>query len=122
VDARGGALSVLAASVAKALGVDAVAATCVKPTESPPELAMVLDEVGMGVPVGAATPWGSVARADDDVVVFLGASPPPELAGEAALDVALFDGAGELERLALARIARDTIERKLEAIKSSHKA
>jgi hypothetical protein len=117
VDARGGSLSVLAAGVARALGVDAVAATSVAPGAVAPEIAVVLEEVGMGAPSGGAAPWSSIDRGEREVV-FLGADPPPELASGQVVDVALFDGEGDLERLSFARIARDRIERRLEAMRS----
>jgi hypothetical protein len=117
VDARGGSLSALAAGVARALGVDAVAATLVAPGAVAPEVAVVLDEVAMGAPAGVAVPFSEVDRGEREVV-FLGADPPPELAGGQVWDVALFDGAGDLERLSFARIARDRIERRLEAMRS----
>ena len=119
VDARGGALSALAAGVAKALGVNATAATTSTPVPLPAEITTVLEEIGMGAPVAAAAPWGEAPREAGATIVFLGAEPPPELAGKTTWEIALFGGAGELEQLAHARIARDTVERKLEAMKSA---
>lgn len=119
VDARGGALSALAASVAKALGVNATAATTSTPASLPAEIPTVLEEVGMGAPVAAAAPWSEASREAGETIVFLGANPPSELAGKTAWEISLFEGAGDFERLAHARIARDRVERELEAMKST---
>ena len=98
IDASGGALAALAAGVARSLGAaQSSAATSSSSVEVPSEIATVLAEIGVEQPVvelaarGAAphrvdvTPWG----------------------------LALYDGDGDLERLAAARIARDRIERRL---------
>lgn len=106
----------LAAGVAQALGRDALAVTSSMPVEAPAEIAAVLDEVGMKAPEGAVTTLDAIDRGAGDVV-FLGTSPPASLAGEPVWNVALFQGSGELERLATARIARDRIERYLERMR-----
>ena len=118
VDARGGALSALAAGVAKTLGLNATAATTSTPGALPAEIATVLEEIGASAPIAAAAPWSEATREAGEMIVFLGVDPPPDLAGKPAWEIALYDGSGELERLALARIARDRVERKLEAVKS----
>lgn len=106
----------LAAGVAQALGRDALAVTSSMPVEAPTEIAAVLDEVGMKAPEGAVTTLDAINRGAGDVV-FLGTSPPASLVGEPVWNVALFQGSGELERLATARIARDRIERYLERMR-----
>jgi hypothetical protein len=118
VDSRGGALSVLAACVARSLGVDAVAATSTTPSDIPGEIATVLEEVAMAAPGQTAVALGSLERGAD-AIVFLGANPPADLPAKVVWDVALFYGPGELERLAFARIARDQIERGIEAMRRS---
>jgi hypothetical protein len=87
VDAHGGALAALAAGVARVSGAgEPLAATSSRAVVLPPEIAAVLGEIG-----GSAPP-----------VVDVG-----------AWGLALHEGEGDLERLAVARIARDRIERRL---------
>ncbi len=84
VDAHGGALAALAAGVARISGAgEPLAATSSPAVALPPEIAAVLGEIG-------------------------GAAPPVDAWG-----LALHEGEGDLERLAVARIARDRIERRL---------
>ena len=104
VDTQGGALAALAAGVARALGKgDVVAATMSPAVAVPPEVRQVLDEIG------ASTPE-----------VVLASTVPPaaervELGHEGSEPaLVLYQGEGELERLTLARIARDRIERRLD--------
>lgn len=119
VDAAGGALSVLAASVAGALGMKAAAATCSAVGSPPAEIATVLEEVGMSLASAEVVPLQALDQGKAARVVFLGASPPPELGEASVWDVSLFAGEGELERLATARIARDRIERGIERLRSA---
>ncbi|HLM72749.1 MAG TPA: hypothetical protein VK459_08655 [Polyangiaceae bacterium] len=123
VDAAGGALSVLAASVAAsgagADNVPVVAATIGAPASPPAEIAAVLEEVGMRLASPEVIELKALDRSSFDRVVFLGAHPPPGLEGATKWDVALFEGEGDLERLATARIARDRIERGLERLRSA---
>lgn len=118
MDNVGGALSVLASGVAASLGLRAVAATFSEPASAPKEIATVLEEVGMRLPEKGA------ARAEDvdatgGEVVYLGGPPPAVLTNKPVWGVALYEGEGDLERLATARIARDQIERRLEGLKGS---
>jgi hypothetical protein len=118
VDAHGGALAALAAGVARSIGhhggdphtpgpagapgpmAEALAATTSQAVALPPEVPAVLAEIGASAPpvvLASALPPG-VARIDLDTWGLL-----------------LLDGQGDLERLAVARIARDRIERRLSA-------
>lgn len=124
VDSSGGALAAIGAAVAQALGrAEAVAATSAAPQPLPQEVSTALKEVGMRVP--------DVVRlreidATGVTFVFLGAPPLPEpIADAAAWNLALYQphaGAAErqepddLERLSATRIARDRIERRVEAM------
>src|SRR5262245_54555753 len=97
VDAQGGAFAALAAAFAPAAG--RAAAPSAAEVGVPAEIEAVLGEVGLAGP---------------EVI------PAKKAAGE-RIDVTswghpLFQGEGELERLALARIARDRIERRVEAL------
>lgn len=109
IDAKGGGLALLAASLARAAGLEARAVTTTAPVARP-EIAAVLREIGApeDVPVetGAADEGAEIAS----------------LPGAGSLSVALYDGPertefgpAELERLALARIARDRLERWVDA-------
>jgi hypothetical protein len=104
IDATGGAFAALAAAMARAHGhADAVAATTSPAVSVPSEIAAVLDEIGMKAPevvLAAAVPRGAQRI---DVGVW---------------DLSLYPGEGDLERLALARIARDRVERRVEAMGS----
>ena len=60
------------------------------------------------------TPSALAGKPAGSEIVFLGAAPPPALAGKPVWSVSLYEGTGELERLATARIVRDQIERRLE--------
>jgi hypothetical protein len=100
VDACGGALAALAAGVARAAGPteDYVAATTSAAVAVPPEIGAVLAEIGAAAPpvvLESALPTG-VERVD-----------------VGTWGLVLHDGEGDLERMALARIARDRIERRL---------
>src|SRR4051812_39126557 len=104
VDHAGGAFAVMAAAIAAAHGHrDAVAATSSAEIRVPPEVAAVLDEIG-------AVP-GEVKRLDAK-----SARGAAELVDVALWGLSLYPGEGELERLALARIARDRIERHVESM------
>jgi hypothetical protein len=97
VDARGGAFSALAAAIARAAGRgDALAATSSKAVAIPAEIPTVLDEIGATAPevVPASRLPKDAQRVDVD-----------------GWAIDLFAGDGDLERLALARIARDRVER-----------
>jgi hypothetical protein len=105
VDAHGGAFAVLAAAIARRDGrAGALAATTSAAASVPPEIAAVLAEV-------SAEPLGAVLAAAlprDAERIDLG-----------GWGLALHEGEGDLERLALARIARDRIERRLETDRSA---
>jgi hypothetical protein len=101
VDSIGGGLAALAAGVARSLGHrTAVAATTSSAVAVSPEVATVLQEIGAELPpvIQAAH-----LTARDAVRIDPRSFSP-----------ALYAGEGELERLAIARIARDRIERHLE--------
>ena len=105
VDAHGGALAALAAGVARATGAplpmgEALAATTSKSVAVPPEIGAVLAEIGASAPpvVLASDLPAGVERID-----------------VGAWGLVLHEGEGDLERLAVARIARDRIERRLSA-------
>jgi hypothetical protein len=106
VDDSGGALAALGAGVAHALGfVDAVATTTKAPAPLPPEVRVVLEEIG-----------GAPAKIEPLASVPLEGVEHIRLGGDAsdAWPIWLFAGEGELERLSAARIARDRIEKRLE--------
>jgi hypothetical protein len=101
VDTVGGGLAALAAGVARSLGhAGAVAATTRDTIHVPPEVAVVLAEIG-------ASPPAVIHAADlkDEATPRVDPATP---------GVALYPGAGEFERCAVARIARDRIERRLD--------
>ncbi|MDI1443117.1 hypothetical protein [Polyangium sp. 6x1] len=111
-DASGGALAVLGAAVARALGyTDAVAATSGDASPLPAEVPAVLAEIGLETP--------SVLKLDDALanphaVVWLADGAAP-VADARVLPCKLMPAdAGELERMSTARIVRDRIERMLE--------
>jgi hypothetical protein len=100
VDAAGGAVAALAAGVARALGhPEARAATVSAAVAVPAEVAVVLGEIGATAPEVNLVSNGEDAADRVDV---------------ASWGLVLHGGEGELERLALARIARDRIARRLE--------
>jgi hypothetical protein len=100
VDATGGAAAALAAGVARALGrSDARAATVSAAVAVPAEVAVVLGEIGATAPEVALVSNGEDVADRVDVANW---------------GVTLHQGEGELERLAVARIARDRIARRLE--------
>jgi hypothetical protein len=115
VDASGGALAAMGAGIARALGLeDPVAATIAQVKPAPADVKMVLEEVGM---TAANTRAFDDALAATHDVVWLGdGSPPASVAKARALTTCklLAPDAGELERLATARITRDRIERLIE--------
>lgn len=116
VDDTGGALASLGVSLAMSRGVSARALTSA-PARGAPEVAAVLAEIGVR-PVMTAAQLGAPPPASGTLVV-LGRSP---IAGAApTIDVGLYDGPPQsafgdvdLERHAMARIARDRIERWLD--------
>jgi len=104
VDAVGGALSSMAAAVARAQGrADVVAATSSELAEIPPEVHAVLEEIGL-----IAEPVVSLDRKDRE--------------GESLQVIddtwgaRLYTGEGELQRMSNARIARDRIELRVRAM------
>ena len=102
VDATGGGLAALAAGVAQKLGhASAVAATTSDTIAVPPEVALVLAEIGAELP--------PVKRADEIAAEGAHRIDP------SAFAFPLYTGEGELERRAAARIARDRIEHLLES-------
>ena len=98
IDARGGALAALAAGVARAGGrPDALAGTTSPSVSVPPEIGAVLAEIGASAPpvvLASALPGGA------------------ERIDVGGWGLVLHEGEGDLERLAVARIARDRIERR----------
>jgi hypothetical protein len=104
VDASGGAFAAVAAAFARAAGHRDVIARARGPAAAiPPEIAAVLDEVGLSAP--------EVKSLDDATAKSAAEIVDVELWG-----VSLHAGEGELERLAAARIARDRIERRVDAL------
>ncbi|APR84009.1 Hypothetical protein A7982_09358 [Minicystis rosea] len=106
VDAKGGAFAAMAAAITRAQGRDAIAATSSAAARIPAEVGTVLGEIALTTP---------------DIVL---ASKAP--AGTERIEVdgwghALYEGEGELEHLALARIARDRIERHVERLLGAQK-
>ena len=101
VDGDGGAFAALAAGIARAHGRDgALAATTAKKVAFPAEIGAVLAEIGASLPeVTLASASVATTRRVD-----VGDWGTP-----------LHVGDGDLERLAVARIARDRIERHLES-------
>jgi hypothetical protein len=101
VDASGGGLAALAAGVARSLGHrSAVAATSIDTIAVPPVVGVVLQEIGAELP-------------DVILAASLTAEDAPHI-DPSRFSLALYEGQGELERLATARIARDRIERHIE--------
>jgi hypothetical protein len=100
VDAHGGAFAALAAALAKSQGRDAVAATSAA-VRVPAEVGTVLQEVALTTP---------------DVLPVAKIPAGAERVDVGDWGIALFEGEGELEHLALGRIARDRIERRVEAL------
>jgi hypothetical protein len=100
VDARGGAFAIMAAAIARARGQgNTVAATTSAAADVPSEIALVLGEIGL---------------APEGEVVLAGALPrDAERVDLSSWGLTLHEGEGELERKALARIARDRIEKRL---------
>jgi hypothetical protein len=102
VDSLGGSISTLAAGIARSLGhSSAVAATTSDVIAVPPEIATVLQEIGAEIP---PVIWARDLSAHD----------APSI-DPSAFSLPLYAGEGDLERLAIARIARDRIERHLSA-------
>jgi hypothetical protein len=104
VDAVGGALSSMAAAIARARGrSDVVAATSSELAEIPAEVHKVLEEIGL-----VAEPVTSLDRKDregESLQVI-----------DETWGAKLWSGDGELERMANARIARDRIERRVRSM------
>lgn len=100
IDSAGGAFAAMAAAFAKAAGRDALAATSGEGA-APAEIAAVLGEIGLAAP--AVLHVSRAPRAAERVDVD-------------AWRAKLHQGDGELERLASARIARDKIERRVQAL------
>ena len=111
-DASGGALAALGAAVARALGhTDAVAATAGEARPLPAEVTAVLAEIGLEAP--------SVLRLEEALsnphaIVWLADGKAPVADARAFPCKLLAADAGELERLATARIVRDRLERLVE--------
>lgn len=98
VDGSGGALAAMAAAIAKAAGRDALAVTTAAAARVPAEVGAVLAEIASAAPAVTLAIPKSVERVDVD--------------GWGKL----FEGEGDLERMASARIARDRIERRVDAM------
>ena len=104
VDAHGGAFAALAAALARSQGrADALAATSGN-AGIPAEIGTVLDEVGLRAP--EVLPVAKLPR--DAQRIELASWELSLYQGEA--------GEGSLERLSSARIARDRVERRVEAL------
>ena len=111
VDTQCGALAALAAGVARSLGrTDVVAATESPAVSVPHEVRAVLDEIG------APTPEVVLASGLPPATerIALGVPGPGHDEPLLVLHQGDGQGEGELERMALARIARDRIEQRLE--------
>jgi hypothetical protein len=107
VDASAGGLAALAAGVARSLGQrGAVAATTSDTIRIPPVVAVVLEEIGAELPEVLSA---AALKAED----------APRI-DPSSFALRLHEGEGELERLAIARIARDRIERHLEVEAAQH--
>jgi len=99
IDAKGGAFAALAAGIERARGHGEVIAATTSPVVGvPAEIGAVLAEIGVAVP---------------EVVLAAGLPRHAERVDLASWPLALHEGDGDLERLAVARIARDRIERRL---------
>ena len=99
VDGNGGAFSSLAAAIAREQGrADARAATTSAAVRVPGEIVVVLAEIGLAAP---------------DVELAESLPATAERVDVSSWDLALYEGEGHLEHLALARIARDRLERRL---------
>ena len=104
VDASGGGCAAMAAAIAVRAGRDATAGTTNATVGVPSEVDVVLTEIGLSAP--------SVALAD--------AIPAGERIDVEPWTAGLYSGEGDLERFAAARIARDKIERRVEALIAGH--
>lgn len=100
VDDGGGGFAALAAAFAAAAGREVKAASTVE-VRVPAEIGVVLGEVGLAQPEVIAA-----AKADGERIDVSGWGHP------------LHRGEGDLEQKAVARIARDRIERRVEALLS----
>jgi len=117
IDNEGGALAVIGASIARALGrEDALATSIVQPNPVPTDVSTVLEEVGFSASVTAKPFDGASAAAYE--LVWLGETPPAQaIVGAQFVPCKLGPrDAGDLERLATARIARDRLERLVEEL------
>ncbi|MRG94704.1 hypothetical protein [Polyangium spumosum] len=111
-DANGGALAALGAAVARALGhADALGATTSEPQPLPADVTAALAEIGLEAPAIVKL---DEALATPHTVVWLGDGAAPVADAKALSCKLLAEGAGELERMAMARITRDRIERFVE--------
>ena len=104
VDARGGAFAALAAAIARAQGHGDALAAATNAVSVPAEIGVVLDEIGLKAPdvLAAGKLPGDAQRVD-----------------LASWELSLHEGEhgeGSLERLSAARIARDRVERRVEAL------
>ena len=122
VDAVGGALSALAAGAARAAGVEgAFAATAAPPRALPQEVSDALKEVGVRVPVVTAL---ADLDLDGATVVCVGNVQGVESA-TCSWPAALYSPKGgatssdgfNLERRSTARVVRDELERRVEALR-----
>lgn len=105
VDSVGGGLASLAASVATKNGLDARALTSASALQPRPEVARVLAEIGASE---RRASLGGTSAEDTSISVGVGGTIEAKLYD--GVDPTAF-GPAELERLALARIARDNVER-----------
>lgn len=112
VDDVGGGLAALAASIASSRGLSARAETS-SALATVPEIETVLGEIGITQVVGATAARGDAAPGGAERIAVG--------AGASGIDAKLYDGppttafgGTELERIGLARIARDRIERYLD--------
>jgi hypothetical protein len=117
LDFQGGGLAMMAAAVAKSMGIEAQALAHGAVRVDHALVAEVLGEVGLSV---GPAPTQLLDNAAAGPLIALG-SGEPGLQTRARLNVRLYDGPAEtafgpsdLEARALLRIARDTMERFLE--------
>lgn len=113
VDAQGGSLSRLGAAIAHALGrTDAIATTRGEVSDLSEDVITVLDEVGMNAP--SASPFDD-RLTSNHTIVWLGEAQSP-IANAHSWNASLLGAnAPVFDRLVIARLLRDRIERQIKA-------
>ncbi len=113
VDAQGGALARLGAAIAHALGqTDAIATTLGDVLSLPEDVTTVLGEVGMTAPETSTFNDGLTSK---HLVVWLGEGSSRIANAQAWPAALLAPDAPQFDRLVVARVVRDRLERQIKA-------